>query len=100
MVVEQRIGRGWEGHPDSAVGLSRGHGIHHLPYRSAAELSSDFSTMNITDFHFSEGPGNQTVVLYQGREIATARSFPEACSLVLDAVTQGFLPQDRAESRI
>jgi hypothetical protein len=56
--------------------------------------------MNIMDFHFSEGPGNQTVVLYQGREIATARSFPEACSFVLDAVLLGHLPQDREESRI
>lgn len=35
-----RMGR----HPDSAVGLSRGFGIHHLPYRSVAGLSSDFST--------------------------------------------------------
>jgi hypothetical protein len=56
--------------------------------------------MNIMDFHFSEGPGNQTVVLYQGREIATARSFPEACSFVLDAVLLGHLPQDREETRI
>jgi hypothetical protein len=56
--------------------------------------------MNLMDFHFSEGPGKQTVVLYQGREIATAASFPEACSLVLDAVSLGHLPQDRAESRI
>jgi hypothetical protein len=56
--------------------------------------------MNIMDFQFSEGPGNQTVVLYQGREIATAGSFPEACSFVLDAVLHGHLPQDRAESRI
>jgi hypothetical protein len=58
-----------------------------------------FLDMNIADFHFSEGPGNQMVILYQGREIATARSFPEACSLVLDAVSEGHLPQDRAESR-
>ena len=56
--------------------------------------------MNIMDFQFSEGPENQTEVLYQGREIATARSFPEACSLVLDAVSQGSFPQGRAESRI
>jgi hypothetical protein len=55
--------------------------------------------MNIADFQFAEGPGDQMVVLYQGREIATARSFPEACSLVLDAVSEGYLPQDRAESR-
>lgn len=58
-----------------------------------------FVDMNITDFHFSEGPGNQVVVLYQGREIATAQSFPEACGLVLDTVSEGYLPQDRAESR-
>jgi hypothetical protein len=56
--------------------------------------------MNLMDFHFSEGPGNQTVVLYQGREVATAGSFPEACSYVLDAVSLGYLPQDHAESRI
>lgn len=55
--------------------------------------------MNIMDFRFSEGPGNQTVILYQGRAIATAESFPEACSLVLDAVSLGYLPQDRAELR-
>ncbi len=54
--------------------------------------------MNLMDFHFSEGPGNQTVVLYQGREIATARSLPEACSFVLDAILLGDLPQDRSES--
>lgn len=58
-----------------------------------------FLDMNIADFQFAEGPGDQMVVLYQGREIATARSFPEACSLVLDAVSEGYLPQDRAESR-
>ena len=56
--------------------------------------------MNIMDFQFSEGPGNQTVVLYQGREVATAESFPEACSYVLNAVSLGYLPQDHAESRI
>ena len=56
--------------------------------------------MNLMDFQFSDGPGDQTVVLYQGREIATARSLPEACSFVLDAVLLGHLPQDRSGSTV
>ena len=56
--------------------------------------------MNIRDFQFSDGPGEQTVVLYQGRQIATARSLPEACSFVLDAILMGDVPQDRSESTV
>jgi len=56
--------------------------------------------MNLMDFQFSDGPGDQTVVLYQGRPVATARSLPEACSFVLDTILLGHLPQDRSESTV